>query len=104
MENEYKEKLDDKIKALNSTRVYKKITPKGTLDWYIKWISSGIIILAVMCRSIPEVPKIYDIVLSFIGTAGWFWVGLIWHDRALIVLNAVLCLVLGTGILRFLVT
>ena len=27
----YVEKLDDKIKKLNSTRVYKKITPKGCL-------------------------------------------------------------------------
>ena len=29
-----KEKLDDKIKALNSSRVYKKITPRGDLSWY----------------------------------------------------------------------
>ena len=27
----YVEKLDDKIKKLNSSRVYKKITPKGCL-------------------------------------------------------------------------
>ena len=33
-------KLSDKIKALNSTRVFKKVTPKGDLSWYIKWASS----------------------------------------------------------------
>ena len=37
-----KEKLDDKIKALNSSRVYKKITPRGDLSWYLKWISLSI--------------------------------------------------------------
>ena len=38
-----KEKLDDKIKALNSTRVFKKVTPKGDLSWYVKWASSALI-------------------------------------------------------------
>jgi hypothetical protein len=99
-----REKLDDKIKALNSTRVYKKVTPLHTTDWYIKWASSIIILFAVMCRSVPEVPKIYDIVLSFVGCGGWFIVGYIWHDRALILLNGVLCLMLGASILRFIVT
>ena len=70
MTEEYK-KLDEKIKELNSTRVYKKITPKGDLSWYIKWSASVIILLAVMCRSVPEVPKIFDLVLSFHGCAGW---------------------------------
>ena len=40
-------KLNDKIKALNSTRVFKKVTPKGDLSWYIKWVSSFLILAAV---------------------------------------------------------
>ena len=44
----YKKKLDDKIKELNSTRVFKKITPKGDLSWYIKWISSVIILTGMV--------------------------------------------------------
>ena len=51
------EKLDDKIKKLNSSRVYKKVTPKGDLSWYIKWAASAFILVAVMCRSVEEVPK-----------------------------------------------
>jgi hypothetical protein len=31
-----KEKLDDKIAKLNSSRVYKKITPRGDLSWFIE--------------------------------------------------------------------
>ena len=42
-----KEKLDDKIKKLNSSRVFKKVTPKGDLSWYIKWASSIILIFAI---------------------------------------------------------
>ena len=42
------EKLDDKIKALNSSRVYKKVTPRGDLSWYIKWASSITLIFAML--------------------------------------------------------
>lgn len=97
----YDKKLDDKIADLNSTRVYKKITPLHTTDWYIKWAASAVILLAVMCRSVEEVPKIYDLILSFIGCSGWALVGYLWHDRALLMLNSVLLFVLGTGILTY---
>jgi hypothetical protein len=54
-----------------------------------------------MCRSVEEVPKIYDLVLSFVGCSGWALVGYLWHDRALLMLNSVLLFVLGTGILTY---
>ena len=44
---EYTKKLDDKIKELNSTRVFKKITPKGDLSWYVKWTASVLILIAL---------------------------------------------------------
>lgn len=71
------------------------------LTWYIKWVSTIVVILAVMCRSVDEIPKIYDVLLSFIGTVGWLYVGLQWKDRALIMLNAILVVMLGAGVLRF---
>ena len=43
-----KEKLDDKIAKLNSTRVFKKVTPRYDLSWYIKWASSITLIVAMM--------------------------------------------------------
>ena len=95
------QKLNDKIKELNSTRVYKKITPMHTLDWYVKWVSSFFILIAVACRSVTEVPVIYDVAFSFIGTIGWFAVGYLWHDRAMILLNGVLTFMLGISLLRF---
>jgi len=75
------------------------IKTKGSV-WYIKWIATVIVIVAVMCRSVEEVPRIYDQAFSFVGTALWLWVGLQWKDRALTVLNSVLMFVLGAGLLR----
>jgi len=96
-------KLNEKIKELNSSRVFKKITPKGDITWYIKWTASVFILTAVMCRSVPEVPKIYDLILSLIGCFGWGLVGFMWHDRALMLLNGVLVVILATGLLGYLV-
>jgi hypothetical protein len=57
-----------------------------------------------LCRSVEEVPKIYDVVLSMFGTAGWLWVGFKWHDRALVVLNTVLLSILVSGAFRYYVS
>ena len=100
----YTKKLDEKIKELNSTRVFKKVTPMHTMDWYVKWASSALVLIAVMCRSVDEVPRVFALVFSFLGTIGWFWVGYMWHDRALILLNGVLVFMLGMGLLRWFVT
>lgn len=95
-----KQKLDDKIKALNSSRVYKKVTPKGDLSWYIKWIASAFILVAVAARSVGTIPLI-DLYFSLIGTLGWFWVGMLWHDRALTMLNGTLATLLLMGLLKY---
>ena len=93
-------KLDQKIKELNSTRVFKKVTPKGDLSWYVKWISSVFILSAVACRSTGNL-AVFDLWLSLIGTSGWFWVGMLWHDRALIMLNGALSSILMLGLLNY---
>ena len=96
----YKEKLDDKIKALNSTRVFKKVTPKHDLSWYVKWIASVFILLAVCFRASGGYHTL-DLYTSFIGTLGWLWVGYLWHDRALLVLNVVLITLLVLGLTNY---
>jgi len=83
----------------NSKRIYKSATPKQTLDWYVKWVASVILLCAMMFRAEGLYP-LADLTLSFIGVTLWLWVALIWRDRALIILNAVAMLVLGSGLLR----
>ena len=80
----------------NSRRIYKSKTPKQDLSWYVKWIASMFILASMSIRGIDGL-QMYDLILSIIGVAGWMWVGFLWKDRALILLN-------GTGILLFLST
>lgn len=86
------------MKKLSDEIVYIKTLG---ITWYIKWTATLIVIAAVMCRSVEEIPKIYDQALSLVGTAMWLWVGLQWKDRALTVLNTVLAFVLAVGVLRY---
>jgi len=97
MTEQYTKKLNDKIKELNSTRVFKKVTPKGDLSWYIKWVASFFILTAVAARSVGTIPLI-DLWFSLVGTIGWFWVGMLWHDRALTMLNGTLTTILMMGL------
>ena len=93
-----KEKLDDKIKKLNSSRVYKKVTPRGDLSWYIKWTSSITLIFAMLFTSANMFP--INLYIANIGFIGWLIVGMLWHDRSLIVLNAVSLAIYTLGILN----
>ena len=92
------EKLDDKIKKLNSSRVYKKVTPRGDLSWYIKWASSITLIIAMLFTSTNMFPL--NLFVANIGFVGWLIVGMLWHDRSLIVLNAVSLAIYSLGILN----
>ena len=87
----------------NSKRIYKSATPKLTIDWYIKWVSSVLLIIAMFARGFEEL-KLVDLIFSTLGCAGWLVVSLIWKDRALIILNSLAVFVLGSGIVRYFLT
>ena len=87
----------------NSKRIYKSATPKLTFDWYIKWVSSVLLILAMFARGFEEL-KLVDLIFSTFGCAGLLVVSLIWKDRALIILNSLAVFVLGSGIVRYFLT
>jgi len=93
------EKLDDKIKALNSSRVYKKVTPLHDRSWYIKWASSITLIVAMLFTSANMFPV--NLWIANLGFIGWLIVGMLWHDRSLIVLNAVSLAIYSLGILNY---
>jgi len=70
----------------NSKRIYKSATPKYTLDWYIKWIASVFVLIAMSFRGINSDIDLY---LSLVGCGGWLIVSFMWNDRALITVNGV---------------
>lgn len=82
----------------HSKRIVKSATPKGDLSWYVKWVSSALIFIAVMFRSQGPEWNYLDQVFSLVGCMGWTWVGLLWKDRALIILNSVLVFILGSAL------
>ena len=68
--------------------------------WYIKWASSFVIVCAMSLRGI-EGMQLVDLILSIIGVSGCLCVGLLWKDRALIILNAVGLSLLFKNILTY---
>ena len=97
------ERQFNKEELKNSKRIYKSATPKQDTSWYVKWFASACILIAVLARSAGVEYHMIDVWFSVIGTAGWFVVGMLWKDRALIMLNAVLVFILAQGIIRDLV-
>ena len=90
---------DEKIKALNNTRVFQKVTPKYDLSWYIKWTASFIILVGMVLTSAGGMEP-YNLFFHLVGVLGWGIVGMLWHDRSLIVLNAVSLAIYSLGILN----
>lgn len=84
----------------NSKRIFKSATPKYTIDWYVKWFSSVMVLCAMSVRGIDGLVN-YDLVFSFIGLIGWLAVSIMWKDRALIVVNGVGLVLLSKNILTF---
>lgn len=77
------------------------ITPKYDITWYVKWAASIIILIGITVRASGIVQLQWvDLMCSWIGAVGWFYVGFKWNDRALMVLNAVIGIILFAGILR----
>tara|TARA_Y100000004_G_C8918696_1_gene414383 strand:- start:153 stop:446 length:294 start_codon:yes stop_codon:yes gene_type:complete len=69
-----------------SRRIFKSATPKYTPDWYIKWVASIFVLVAMSIRGVEEY-IMYDLYLSTIGISLWLIVSVLWRDRALIMLN-----------------
>ena len=74
--DEGKEYSVEEIK--HSNRIIKSATPKGTLDWHLKWIASIWLLVAI--------------------SALWAVVGFMWRDRALIMINTIAAVMLLGGL------
>ena len=76
-----------------------KQTPTHTLDWYIKWIASVVLVVGVILTSNNIYPL--DLMVHALGMFGWFIVAIIWNDRALLVINAVSLVLLLNGLVSY---
>ena len=79
--------------------VVTKITPKHDITWWVKWASTVFILAGIISRSAGGSP-IFDFITTIIGGTGWAWVGYIWHDRSILLLNGVVTCILIAGLFR----
>ena len=95
-----KDELDMQLKDHENPS--KTLTPtkeQHTPTWWVKWISSLIIVAAMIATTNDLYP--WNMFLQFLGVAGWLWVAIIWNDRALIVINAVACAIFINGMVMY---
>ncbi len=94
-------KLPSVEEIANSNRWFKSATPKQTLDWYIKWVASAMLLAGMSMRGIEGL-QVYDLTISIGGVILWLWVSILWKDRALIVVNSVGLLLLMRNLITML--
>ena len=93
--------LENKIDSLeDSLSTVKKVTPLHDATWYVKWVSVFLILFATVARSVGSIPQV-DMWFGLFGTIGWAYVGYLWHDRALLVLNSILVTLLVVGLANY---
>ena len=71
-----------------------------TIDWYIKWVSSIILIVGMVLTANNLFP--WNVLVQCLGIAGWLIVSVMWNDRALIIVNAVGVAILLNGFVGYL--
>ena len=77
-----------------------KIAPQHDLSWYIKWTASILLLIAMSLTSVGN-SEPWNLILHLIGVLGWLYVGILWHDRALIFINSIASFIFLSGLLRW---
>ena len=99
--NKVEQQLPSLEEIANSNRWFKSATPKQTLDWYVKWVASSMLLIGMSMRGIEGL-QLYDLTISIGGVILWLWVSILWKDRALIVVNSVGLLLLTRNLITML--
>lgn len=70
------------------------------LDWYVKWAATVCMLTSMLMRAAGTEFRIWDLGIGSLGILLWLWVSVMWNDRALIILNAVSIVLVGSTFLR----
>ena len=63
-------------------------TPIGDLSWYIKWVAAITGIIGAFCSAGDIFP--WNVGFGLISLVLWTYVGMLWNDRAIMIMNAVI--------------
>jgi hypothetical protein len=102
VEEQVKELIEDKVEQLTvkvEPKKINKVTPYKDKSWYVKWGSSFILIIGMALTAMDIQP--YNMCFHLLGVAGWFIVGVWWHDRALMFINAIAMGIFFAGIVAY---
>ena len=83
------------------TKTIKSVTPKYDTSWYVKWVASIFIIIGMMLTSMDVSLFPLNLFFHLAGVSGWFVVGMLWHDRSLIVVNGIAIAIFSMGIIKY---
>lgn len=73
-------------------------SPKKSVEWYVKWTATILILISVLFRQAGTDYHLIDMAVGSAGTVMWLWVSILWKDRALIILNSVMLTLLLSGV------
>ncbi len=65
----------------------KPMTPTGTPDWYVKWVSMLLAVGGVFLMSANI--TFYGQIAYVLSSCGWVYVGMQWSDRAIMIGSAI---------------
>jgi len=77
-----------------------KTTPLYTKDWYIKWVSTIVLLFGIILTANNIYPL--NLYVNVVALFGWIIVSIIWNDRALIIINVVGLTIYLNGIVSYL--
>ena len=77
-----------------------KTTPTYTKDWYLKWVSTIILLFGIILTANNIYP--YNLYVNVVALFGWIIVSIMWNDRALIIINSVALTLYINGIVSYL--
>ena len=83
----------------NLTRTLTPTRYNHPVSWWIKWVSSIILIIAMIFTANNIYP--WNLFFHFVGIGGWLVVAVVWNDRALIVLNSVALAIFTNGMVAY---
>ena len=77
-----------------------KTTPTYTKDWYIKWVSTIILLFGIILTTNNIYPL--NLYVNVVALFGWIIVSIMWNHRALIIINSVALTLYINGIVSYL--
>ena len=76
-------------------------TEQSSLTWWIKWISTIGACACAFASSMDWYP--WNVWLGCLAGVGWVYIGMLWREPAVILINVMMAIIYGGGIIKSLI-